>query len=126
MRSSRAGRFVVLGLMLFVLVPPAWGATFERQADLLNRLWGTLTGIWAEAGCIIDPHGGCGATPDEGCILDPHGGCGTSPTPARSDEGCIIDPNGGGCSAVQAEPPITPAPDAGCIIDPNGGCAPRS
>lgn len=127
MRSSRAGRFAVLGLMLFVLVPPAWGTTFERQADLLNRLWVTLTGIWAEAGCIIDPHGGCGTTPDAGCILDPNGGCGTSPTSARSDEGCIIDPNGGGCSAVQAEPPaIAPKADEGCILDPHGGCAPRS
>lgn len=106
MRSSRAGRFVVLGLMLFVLVPPAWGGTFERQADLLNRLWETLTGIWAEAGCILDPHGGCGTTPDAGCILDP---------------------NGGGCSAVQTEPPATaPRAAEGCIIDPNGGCAPRS
>ena len=110
MRSRRSGRFVLLGLVLFVLVTPAWGASFERHTDFLGRLWGTLTGIWAEAGCIIDPNGGCGPA---------------SAVPG-TDAGCIADPNGG-CAAVQAEPPApAPGTDEGCIIDPNGGCAPRS
>jgi hypothetical protein len=114
MRLSRPGRFVFVVLLLSLLVNPAWGANFERQrlpaADLLDRLWSTFTGIWAEAGCILDPHGGCG----------------TSPAAPGMDAGCIIDPNGG-CAAVQNEPPA-PAPrtDEGCILDPNGGCAPRS
>jgi hypothetical protein len=111
MHRIRPSRFLFIVLTTAVLVNPAWGANPERQplraADLLDRLWSTLTGIWAEAGCIIDPHGGCG----------------TSPTAPGTDAGCIIDPNGG-CAAVQAEPPA-PRTDEGCIIDPNGGCAPR-
>jgi hypothetical protein len=53
------------------------------------------TGLWEEAGCIIDP-GGCPAGPgtDEGCGIDPSGRC--APAPLR-DEGGIIDPNGGAC-----------------------------
>lgn len=110
----RRSRLVFVLFLLAVFVHPAWGANPERQTrsamDLLDRLWGALTGIWAEAGCIIDPNGGC--TP-------------VSAAPG-TDEGCILDPNGG-CAAVQAEPPSpAPATDEGCIIDPNGGCAPRS
>jgi len=114
MRRSRTCRFVFVVFLLAALVHPAWGASPERQArpaaDLLGRLWSALTGIWAEAGCIADPHGGCGST-----FAAP-----------GTDEGCIIDPNGG-CAASQAEP-LAPAPgtDEGCILDPNGGCAPRS
>lgn len=84
----RRSRFVFVLFLLAALVHPAWGATPEGQArsamDLLDRLWSALTGIWAEAGCIIDPHGGCAAIQAE------------PPAPAPStDEGCIIDPNGG-------------------------------
>lgn len=112
MFMRRSCRFVFAVLLLAVLVQPAWGVSPERQTqpvvDLLDHLWDFLTGVWAEAGCIIDPNGSCGLTPaapgiDEGCILDPHG------------------------AAVHAEPPApTPATDEGCIIDPHGGCAPRS
>jgi hypothetical protein len=112
MRRPRPGRFLFVILTLAVLANPAWGTNFERQplpaADLLGRLWSALTGIWAEAGCILDPHGGCGTS---------------APVPG-TDAGCIIDPNGG-CASVQTEPPA-PRTDEGCIIDPHGGCAPRS
>lgn len=97
----------------------AWGAPRQsreaaRQDDLLSRLWTSLTVLWAQTGCKIDPHGGCTARTDVGCIIDPHGGC-TSP---GTDEGCILDPHGGGTDAEFI--------DAGCIIDPNGGCHPES
>ncbi len=61
-----------------------------RQKELLSQIWSSLTAIWENAGCILDPHGGCATTDvtpppgpdevsppstDEGCILDPHGGC---------------------------------------------------
>jgi hypothetical protein len=84
MHRNRSCRFVFIVLLLAVLVHPAWGASPERQprlaVDLLDRLWGALTGIWAAAGCIADPHGGCSSAPaapgtDEGCIADPNGGC---------------------------------------------------
>jgi len=39
-------------------------------------LWDWWTGLWADAGCIIDPGGRCAPAPsqDEGCIIDPNGG----------------------------------------------------
>lgn len=40
--------------------------------------WGWWAGLWADAGCIIDPGGRC------------------TPAPSQ-DAGCIIDPNGGAC-----------------------------
>jgi hypothetical protein len=114
MHRRRSCRFVFIVLLLAFLVHPAWGATpggqTLRAADLLDRLWSALTGIWAEAGCIADPHGSCASTP----------------TAPGTDAGCIADPNGG-CAAVQAEPPApVPSTDEGCIADSNGGCAPRS
>lgn len=35
----------------------------------------SFIGLWEEAGCILDPGGGCAPAPsrDEGCILDPGG-----------------------------------------------------
>lgn len=114
-RLNRSCRVVFAILLLAALVQPAWGMTnLERQTRpglrLLDHLWSVLTGAWAEAGCIIDPHGGCGPA---------------SAAPG-TDEGCIIDPNGG-CAAVQAEPPApNPRTDEGCVADPHGGCAPRS
>jgi len=61
----------------------------------LTGVWDWWTGLWAEAGCGIDP-GGCPASPetDEGCGLDPGGRCVPAPSP---DEGCGIDPGGATC-----------------------------
>jgi hypothetical protein len=95
---SRTARFVfVLALGLLLTAPPTWaGAPANRHTapSAFTRFWSLLTGLWADAGCIIDPHG-CMSLPqpDEGCILDPHG-CTSLPHP---DEGCGIDPHGG-CS----------------------------
>jgi len=58
--------------------------TAAVPADLLGRLRGLLTSLWAEVGCGIDPNGSCTAattnTPpspktDAGCGIDPSGGC---------------------------------------------------
>ena len=81
----------------------AWGAPRQsreaaRQDVLLSRLWTSLTVLWAQTGCKIDPHGGC--------------------TAPGTEAGCIIDPNGG-CADTEFI-------DAGCIADPNGGCRPES
>jgi len=59
-------------------------ATAVVAADLLGRLHGLLSSLWAEVGCGIDPSGGCTATPtstvqspktDIGCGIDPDGAC---------------------------------------------------
>jgi hypothetical protein len=79
---SRATRFAfVLVLGLLLTAPPSWaGGPSVRHAapDVLTRLLSLFTGVWADAGCILDPHG-CSLqqTPgiDAGCIIDPHGGC---------------------------------------------------
>ena len=100
---SRVTRIAfVLVLALALATPPSWAAGVENPRtapDLLSRFWRLMTAIWSDAGCALDPHGGCSA-------------------PILPDEGCAIDPNGG-CAA-----PILP--DEGCILDPNGGCSPRS
>lgn len=107
-------------VVLFLLTPnqpalatPGGGAF--RFTDWLE----ILTRLWADAGCILDPHGGCrdgnGAlSREEGCILDPHGRCAT--TPIWAPEGCGIDPHGGCRDSA-------PLPrDEGCGIDPGGNC----
>lgn len=71
---------------------------------VLAMVLALLGGVWADAGCILDPGGRPSA--DEGCIIDPDGAC--------ANAGCIIDPDG------------SPSTDEGCIIDPSGGpCAGR-
>jgi hypothetical protein len=105
---SRATRFAfVLVLGLLLTAPPSWaGVPGSRHAvpDVLTRLWGLLTGVWIDAGCIIDPHG-----------------CLSQQAPAV-DEGCALDPHG--CSPGHAST-VLPKPNEGCIIDPHGGCSPR-
>lgn len=104
MSRSHLARVLFAVLILAALAaPPAWAAPrMATPGDALARLWASLTSLWAEAGCIIDPHGACssGTTTEAGCIADPHGGCradqGAAPEPpANIDEGCIIDPHGG-------------------------------
>lgn len=109
---SRATRFAfVLVLGLLLTAPPSWaGGPASRHAapGVLTRFWSLLTGLWADEGCIIDPHG-----------------CATGQAPAalpHTDEGCILDPHG--CSPGHAST-VLPKPDEGCILDPNGGCSPR-
>ncbi len=102
-------RVVVLLLILTVAAPlaaaPIHGsdpARFEAAAPIAS-LWSWLSHVWAENGCMIDPHGRClpGAVPappagaDNGCMIDPGGRChsATSPLPAAGN-GCGIDPWG--------------------------------
>ncbi len=107
--------------------PLAWGAPSPsreaaRQDDLLSRVWTSLTVLWAQTGCKIDPHGGCTSSgTDAGCIIDPNGRCADT---EFIDAGCIADPNGG-CTGGQSES-LAPSSDEGCILDPHGGCRPES
>lgn len=114
-RCHRGRILLVLVVAAALVAPPAWALPRNSHGhsepfDLLTRLWGAFTAIWAEAGCGADPHGGCSD--------------GTS-TPPGTDEGCIIDPHGG-CASSQSEPPTPPSTDEGCGIDPHGGCTPGS
>ncbi|HEX7185118.1 MAG TPA: hypothetical protein VF756_25040 [Thermoanaerobaculia bacterium] len=116
MTSTR--RLAVLVLFLTLIAP--WGASAAEPksepgaAQALAGLWGWLTRLWAENGCIIDPDGCAGAQGDNGCILDPDGCAG-----AQGDNGCIADPNG--CAEAGE------SGDNGCIADPSGGaCRDRS
>jgi hypothetical protein len=111
-------RQVVMAVLLTLAA--SWSHAGERQSpahqslrlsqeawnEPASKLFALFSRLWAKAGCMIDPHGGCstnGATtpPAEtevGCGIDPHGGCGTSgtaTTSAATDEGCMIDPHGG-------------------------------
>lgn len=88
-RSHFVRIFVTLLIVAALSSPPAWGAPDrlpgEKLLDIFTRAWGSLTAIWAPAGCNADPHGGCAPeqgeppiappTTDEGCNIDPHGGC---------------------------------------------------
>ena len=109
----RTRRLAVLVLSLALIAPGSASAAGPKsepgRESASSRLWGWLTNLWAEAGCIMDPDGCSGTQGDEGCIIDPDG-CAA----AQSDAGCILDPNG--CADAHG--------DAGCIADPNGGtCA---
>ena len=87
-------RKIVLLLLVAVLAAAATGAAEPLRAasvrggsqatpDLAVRFWHWLTGVWVEAGCILDPNGRCIPGPGEG-----------STSTHQGDEGCIIDPNG--------------------------------
>jgi hypothetical protein len=114
MSRSRLAHVLLVLLLATSLGTPAWAVPGRfsseiRLFDVLARLWGSLTAVWSESGCKIDPNGGCGT--------------GQPPT---TDSGCKIDPHGG-CAAAQGEAPIPPpTTDSGCKLDPNGGCAPGS
>jgi hypothetical protein len=117
MTSSSLRRKTAVLLLGAVLAAPLVSAASPRAlpaprtADpveaLLTHLWGTLTALWGENGCSLDPYGGCSGrttaspavTPDSGCTIDPYGGCagtgGAAASPGETpDEGCTIDPYG--------------------------------
>jgi hypothetical protein len=114
MSRSRLVPVLLVLLIAASLCTPAWAAPGRSSSEIhlfnvLARLWGSLTAVWSEEGCGIDPNGGCGTgqppTTDSGCKLDPHGGC------AAAQGGAPIPP---------------PTTDEGCMIDPNGSCTPGS
>lgn len=86
---------LVLSLVLPCLSPPSAGAASwweqGQASSLFGRLWHSLSAVWGQEGCIMDPNGGCrerssGApvegrsqiTENGGCIMDPDGRCGSS------------------------------------------------
>jgi hypothetical protein len=96
-RSQFTRSFLILVIVAAVSTPSAWGAPRRLPSeispfDIFAWAWHSLAAVWSEAGCILDPHGGCATDQtDGGCGIDPHGGCATLAT----DEGCAIDPHGG-------------------------------
>jgi hypothetical protein len=111
----------IRGTVLLLLALALWGpllATAEaggvaepagsRGFDpwrLAAQLWTSLSGLWDENGCSLDPDGRCaggvaGAATeslDEGCSVDPDGRCDRGAANAATeslDEGCSLDPSG--------------------------------
>lgn len=112
-RSQSIRLAAIILVAAAVSAPPVWGEPRRLPAEsfsleIFARVWNSVMSIWSGAGCIIDPHGGCGsgqaATSDAGCGADPHGGCATA-------GGEVFIP--------------LPTTDSGCKIDPNGGCTPN-
>lgn len=89
MSHSRLARVLLVLLVAACLCSPAWAVSGRDSSelhlfDVLSRLWGSLTAVWLESGCKLDPHGRCAAAQGE------------APTPLpTTDSGCKIDPNGG-------------------------------
>jgi hypothetical protein len=117
-RHRRNCAALLLAAML--LVPWTASAAPRCPAELctaspasLPRFWSLFTGLWEDAGCILDPSGG-------GCA----GTQSTVPaSPAFLDAGCGIDPSGGCKGGKQSTAPAAPSfPDLGCGIDPSGAC----
>jgi hypothetical protein len=89
MSRSHLVRCLVLGIALSLAAPSAWAGPRQTPEgtgsawDLVKLVLHSFTASWPDTGCWIDP-GGCGtgqatAPPPEtevGCIIDPHGGCG--------------------------------------------------
>jgi hypothetical protein len=85
---SRSRILLTLALAATLATPCAFGAARQERAgprpvDLASRLWGSLTAIWAEIGCKIDPHGGCEPGESE-----------EDSVPPETDIGFNIDPHG--------------------------------
>jgi hypothetical protein len=104
MSRSLVSRVAALFILSLLLAAP-WSAAEPRQdrgavpARVLSRLWGHLSILWSDIGCVIDPSGRCGGSPspsqtDIGCGADPDGRCHAA-TPSQADIGCILDPSGG-------------------------------
>ncbi len=102
MTRLRFPRCIALALILAAfLVIPASGAEVSRggfnssSVNLRIPLWHLLTGLWAKAGCVIDPNGSCRPIQSkEGCVIDPDGRCRVAPVRSSADAGCDIDPSG--------------------------------
>jgi hypothetical protein len=74
-----------------LLVPWAASAAPRSPAELrasssglLPQLWSLIAGLWADAGCILDPSGLCKSSQGSAAPV----------SPASLDEGCILDPSG--------------------------------
>lgn len=125
MRRLHSARVLFVLLLTIVLgAPPVWGQPARPEVtSAFSQLWGLIIELWGDAGCIIDPYGGCTAgapcSPGQaGCGIDPYGASSARSGLSFAEEGCILDPHGG-CLRGQS----TPVVDEGCGIDPHGGCS---
>jgi hypothetical protein len=65
-------------------------ATIAVVLGLLSAATGSWFGFSTKEGCGIDPSGLLTPPADAGCVLDPNGGCAT----ANLESGSELDPNG--------------------------------
>lgn len=101
-RTRLFGLACVLTLLMLPTFPLAAVAQPGPAEAFFSRLSTWWNAAWADAGCYIDPYGGCAPARSEpvlsenGCYIDPSGGCAPeAPAPSNLDEGCYIDPSGG-------------------------------
>lgn len=94
--ASSSLRHKIAVLLLGAVLAAPWVSAAAPQAQpaprtaggfgaVLGRLWSTLTSLWGDEGCSLDPYGRCagaggsaassGATLDNGCSPDPYGRC---------------------------------------------------
>ena len=112
MSRSRLSR-KISALCLALVLCASWSlAAAARQGSMpmragspaaswsaLTHFWRSLTSLWAEAGCSLDPDGRCftGSSQlntDNGCSADPNGRCITVSSQPKTDAGCTADPDG--------------------------------
>jgi hypothetical protein len=71
----------ILMAVALLAAPPARAASWLSSP--FEGIWARLSALWAETGCVIDPHGRCHdqagvatlITAETGCTYDPNGGC---------------------------------------------------
>jgi hypothetical protein len=100
----RAAVLVLLGLSLGTSGANAATARSEVRPQIarsagVGSWWNLLAGVWAKAGCTINPWGQCDASPSmlktkEGPGTDPLGRFVVNQAPNTADAGCRIDPWG--------------------------------
>ncbi len=100
MSPSRLRRLSLLGALVFALAFPSYAAAAPWPLeDLLGRVRGFFSSIWAPSGCEIMPDGRCGAAPklnfgEAGCVIEPDGRCGAAPNHIFGAHGCELEPDG--------------------------------
>jgi hypothetical protein len=82
-RKRHLALLLALPILLTLFATPAGALPLERALpDLFAHGWSFLSSIWAGIGCGISPSDPrCSAAPtpilsEAGCGIDPHGGCG--------------------------------------------------
>ncbi len=102
-RKRHLPLLLALPILLTLAATPAGALPLDRALpDLFARGWSLFSSLWSDFGDSVDPGNapGSGAPRpifgEAGCMIDPHGGCATSTAvaPIFSEAGCSVDPFG--------------------------------
>ncbi|HXU30188.1 MAG TPA: hypothetical protein VN851_06400 [Thermoanaerobaculia bacterium] len=98
--SSSMLRRLALGVLVLALAFPNHAAAMPWEwGDLLGRVRGFISSIWAPNGCEIMPEGNCRTAPkqifgEHGCEVEPDGRCGAALVHIFGENGCELTPDG--------------------------------